>query len=60
MTTAQVTALRAKINAAWNSNNRAEADKLQAKLHQHFAAQADKFMSSKKGQEWADRLMTRP
>lgn len=36
MTNAQITAIRAAINAAHNSGNTAEADKLQAQLHNHF------------------------
>ena len=60
MTTNQVTALRAKINAAWSRNDRAEADKLQAQLHSHFTAAADKFVNSKEGQQCMNRLMARP
>jgi hypothetical protein len=60
MTAAQVQNLRNKINAAWNANDRGTADKLQAKLHKHFTATADKFVNSKAGQKHMDNMMARP
>jgi len=60
MTTKQVKALRNKINAAWAANDRATADKLQAKLHDHFAAAADKFLNSAAGAAWGGYIVDRP
>lgn len=60
MTTKQVQALRNKINAAWAANDKATADKLQATLHAHFAAQADKFLASKAGAAWGSYIVGRP
>ena len=60
MTAKQVQILRNKINAAHAANDRATADKLQSELHEHFAAQADKFMTSKAGQKWTGYIMGRP
>ena len=60
MTAKQVQALRNKINAAWAANDRATADKLQAELHKHFTAEADKFMASKAGAAWGGYIMGRP
>ena len=60
MTPKQVQALRNKINAAWAANDKATADKLQADLHKHFAAQADKFLASKAGAAWGSYIVGRP
>jgi len=60
MNSKQVQALRNKINAAWAANDRATADKLQAKLHAHFTAAADKFVNSSAGQAHMNNLMSRP
>jgi hypothetical protein len=60
MNSKQVQALRNKINAAWAANDRATADKLQAKLHNHFTAAADKFVNSAAGQKHMNNLMSRP
>jgi len=59
MNTKQVQTLRNKINAAWAANDRATADSLQAELHKHFAAQADKFVSSAAGRAHISNLMSR-
>lgn len=60
MTANQVQALRNKINAAWAANDRATADKLQAKLHSHFTAAADKFVNSAAGLAHMNNMMGRP
>lgn len=60
MNSKQVQALRNKINAAWEANDRAAADKLQSKLHDHFAAASEKFVRSAAGQKHMSALMGRP
>jgi len=60
MNSKQVQTLRNQINAALAANDRATADKLQAKLHDHFSAQADKFVNSTAGQAHMNNLMGRP
>lgn len=60
MNQTQVNTLRNQINAAHRAGDLVKADALQAKLHTHFTAQADKFCKSEAGAAHAAYLMGRP
>ena len=49
MTKTQISNARAAINAAHQRGDLAQAEKLQAKLHDHFEQQSSKFMTSAEG-----------
>lgn len=61
MTAAQIANLRKQINAAWNKNDKAEADRLTNILRTHTTKQAEQFLNSDAGQAWTnDYMMNRP
>jgi hypothetical protein len=61
MTTTQIANLRKQINAAWNANNKVEADRLTDILRSHTSNQASEFLQSAKGQKWMNEyMMNRP
>ena len=59
MNAAQIKAIRAAINAAHDAGDTAKADKLQAKLHSHFAQQSDQFIASAEGAAHMDALINK-
>ncbi len=59
MTNSQIKAIRAAINAAHNSGNTVEADKLQTQLHNHFSQDSAAFVKSAEGRKHMDALASK-
>ena len=60
MTEKQVAKIRAAINAAWDKGDKAEADRLQSILHDHFVSESDAFLGSAEGSAWMDKMIDKP
>ena len=59
MTKTQITQIRAAINAAHACGDLAEAEKLQAKLHDYFEMRSDAFVASADGVRHMDALVNK-
>lgn len=59
MTKTQISQLRAAINTAHACGDLAQAEKLQAKLHDHFMKEAEEFIASAEGVRHMDDLVNK-
>jgi len=55
LTTAEVKTLRQEINAAHAAGDADKAAELQGRLHQHFVADSDAFVTTPEGAAWLAR-----
>ena len=52
LTTSEVKTLRQQINSAHAAGDTAKAAELQSRLHQHFVADSDAFVTTPEGAQW--------